>query len=198
MTGRLSATPAAPIDVEDVEPARAGKRIAAYLINVFLTILAYVPLLLVIAWPSANHEQRTQGLEALADSDWSVPGLLTGALVLLAYAILQVRMMSKHGQSIGKKIMHIRLLKTDGTNPGFWGAVMLREVVYNIMLAIAAMITGYAAVLLSGAPAATADVIANMVTLSASLACFIMLFNKQKSRRTLQDYLAGTVVVQLR
>ena len=66
------------------------------------------------------------------------------------------------------------------------------------MITIAAMIIGYVAVLLSGAPAATAEAIANALTLSASLVCFIMLFNKQKSRRTLQDYLAGTVVVQLR
>lgn len=195
MNGHLPADHPAPIDVA---PARAGKRIAAYLINVILTILAYVPLLAAILWPSSNYTERAQGLEALAASDWSVPGLFAGVLVLLAYAIIQVRMMSKHGQSLGKKIMHIRLLKTDGTNPGFWGAVMLREVVYNIMITIAAMIIGYVAVLLSGAPAATADVIANVLTLSASLACFIMLFNKQKSRRTLQDYLAGTVVVQLR
>ena len=69
MTGRLSATPAAPIDVDDVEPARAGKRIAAYLINVFLTILAYVPLLAAILWPSSNYTDRAQGLEALAASD---------------------------------------------------------------------------------------------------------------------------------
>jgi hypothetical protein len=92
----------------------------------------------------------------------------------------------------------MRSIKTEPTMPRQPGAVMLREVVYNIMLAIAAMIIGYAVVLLSGAPAATAEAIANALTLSASLACFIMLFNKQKSRRTLQDYLAGTVVVQLR
>ena len=196
MNGHLPADHPAPIDVA---PARAGKRIAAYLINVILTILAYAPLLIaIIVWPSNSYIERTQGLEALAASDWSVPGLFAGVLVLLAYAIIQVRMMSKHGQSLGKKIMHIRLLKTDGTNPGFWGAVMLREVVYNIMITIAAMIIGYVAVLLSGAPAATAEAIANALTLSASLVCFIMLFNKQKSRRTLQDYLAGTVVVQLR
>ncbi len=196
MNGHLPADHTAPIDVA---PARAGKRIAAYLINVILTLLAYAPLLIaIVVWPSNSYIERTQGLEALAASDWLMPGLLIGFLVLLAYIIIQVRMMSKHGQSIGKKIMHIRLLKTDGTNPGFWGAVMLREVVYNIMLTIAAMIIGYAVVLLSGAPAATADVIANVLTLSASLACFVMLFNKQKSRRTLQDYLAGTVVVQLR
>ena len=146
MNSHLPAGHTTPIDVA---PARAGKRIAAYLINVILTLLAYAPLLIaIVVWPSNSYIERTQGLEALAASDWLMPGLFAGVLILLAYAIVQVRMMSKHGQSIGKKIMHIRLLKTDGTNPRFWGAVMLREVVYNIMIAIAALLIGYAVVLL--------------------------------------------------
>ena len=80
----------------DVAPARAGKRIAAYLINVILTLLAYAPLLIaIVVWPSNSYIERTQGLEALAASDWLMPGLLIGFLVLLAYIIIQVRMMSK-------------------------------------------------------------------------------------------------------
>ena len=101
MNSHLPAGHTTPIDVA---PARAGKRIAAYLINVILTILAYVPLLIaIVVWPSNSYIERTQGLEALAASDWLMPGLLIGFLVLLAYIIIQVRMMSKHGQSIGKK-----------------------------------------------------------------------------------------------
>ena len=44
--------------------------------------------------------------------------------------------MSRDGQSLGKKIMGIRVLKSDGSNPGFGGTVLIREVAWSFIVGI--------------------------------------------------------------
>ncbi|UOO76933.1 RDD family protein [Neisseria sp. Dent CA1/247] len=128
-------------EVVDVEIASAGSRIVAYLLNTLLTILVYMPLFFAVLWPLMpllSADMSEQEMEnALATVEWGGIGIAFGLLVLLVYTVVQCWMMSKHGQSIGKRIMKIRLLKTDGTNPGFWYAVMVREVGFNIVLGLA-------------------------------------------------------------
>lgn len=186
-------------DAVEVVPASPGKRIAAYCLNVVLSVLAYVPLIIAVAWPMRGYADRAEGMdvEQLSQTDWSMPWLLGGALVLLAYALLQLRWMSRNGQSVGKKIMNIRVLKTDGNNPGFVGTVLLREVAFNLMAGFGAAVVGYLAVLLAGLSVEAVEPLANVVSLAVMVACVAMLFNKKKDRRTLQDYLANTVVVSL-
>ena len=93
--------------------------------------------------------------------------------------------------------MNIRVLRTNGRNPGFWGTVVMREVVYNLLVGVGTSIIGYLAVLLTGAAAEAVEDIANLLSLLVTLVCVVMLFNLKKDRRTIQDYLANTVVVKL-
>ncbi len=184
----------------DVVLASPGRRMAAYLWNIVLSVLAFVPLMGAVLWPVGGYEARAQGadeMEALMASDWSGPWLIGGAVVVLVYTALQLWWMARDGQSIGKKIMNIRVLRTDGRNPGFWGTVMMREMVYNLLAVVVASIAGYLAVLLSGGAVEMAESIANLVSLAFTLVCVVMLFNETRDRRTLQDYLANTVVVKL-
>ncbi|MDO5638344.1 MAG: RDD family protein [Neisseria sp.] len=188
-------------EVVDVEPASPWRRIGAYLWNVILSTLACLPLVgAVVSSLPGDYGARAQGMEdveALAATDWSMPWLIGGALVILAYTALQLWWMARDGQSVGKKIMRIRVLRTDGRNPGFWGTVIMREMVYNILVMVVATVAGFLAILLTGSPEDAADNIANLVSMLFTLACLVMLFNRNKDRRTLQDYLANTVVVQL-
>ncbi|MDO1509740.1 MULTISPECIES: RDD family protein [unclassified Neisseria] len=190
-----------PPEEVEVEIASAGRRIGAYLLNCLFSILAYLPFIgsifLAVSDGYVARAGGTENLENLAVENINWMWMLGGLLVLLVYVVIQAWYMSRDGQSLGKKILNIRLLKTDGSNPGFWGAVLLREVAFNIMLTIGALIAGYLLALLFGSGGEIADVIANTISLIVWLVCFVMLFNRSKDRRTLQDYLADTVVVRL-
>ncbi|MFV2029150.1 RDD family protein [Neisseria sp. S1] len=181
-------------DEVEVVIASPGSRIAAYLLNLLFSIVAYLPLLFFVLWPlMTNDWNATENV----DINWLSPGVLGGFAILLIYGVWQLWMMSKHGQSLGKRVMNIRVLKKDGSNPGFIGTVLMREVVYNLLLAVVALVLAFLIVLVLGADMGEAESVGNLISFAASVACFVMLFNKDKDRRTLQDYVAGTVVVQL-
>lgn len=188
-------------EVVDVEIASAGSRIVAYLLNTLLTILVYMPLFFAVLWPLMpllSADMSEQEMEnALATVEWGGIGIAFGLLVLLVYTVVQCWMMSKHGQSIGKRIMKIRLLKTDGTNPGFWYAVMVREVGFNIVLGLASTVAAYLLAFVAGRDSLVADYIANSLSFIVWLVCLAMMFEPKKNRRTLQDYFANTVVVRV-
>ena len=94
--------------------------------------------------------------------------------------------MSRDGQSLGKN-MGIRVLKSDGSNPGFGGTVLIREVAWSFIVGIIVI-----AVML-----AVNETGGDLVSLLMAFINFIMLFSVKRDRRTLYDMLADTVVVQL-
>ena len=110
-----------------------------------------------------------------------------GLAGILAYTVIQIYYMSRDGQSLGKKIMRIRVLKTDGRNPGFVGTVLVREIAWSVLVAIIAAVIGLA----------VGDNGENAINLLAFLANFVLLFMVKRDRRTLYDILADTVVVKL-
>lgn len=183
----------------EVTIASAGRRMGAYVLNIIFSGLAYATLLFAAIWPLRNYSNRAKGsdMAELATTDWSMPWLFAGLAIFLIYGIWQLVCMSKNGQSLGKKILGIRVLKMDGSNPGFWGTVLLREVLYNIIVAITAVALGFVLIFILGLPSSSLETIVNLSSFLATLICVVMLFNRKKSRRTLQDYLADTVVVQL-
>lgn len=188
-------------EVIDVEIATPKSRIVAYLLNTLFTVLAFVPIFLafIMLSVSANTEMTAEENFAylVGTTDWGNIWIGAGLLILLGYTVVQCWMLSRHGQSIGKKIMKIRLLKNDGTNPGFWYAVMVREVGFNVVLTLAVMVVAYLLVFMAGKDGFTADYIANSLSTVVWLVCLSMLFNPAKNRRTLQDYFANTVVVRV-
>lgn len=188
-------------EVIDVEVATPKSRIVAYLLNTLFTVLAFVPIFLafIMLSVSANAEMTAEENFAylVGTTDWGNIWIGAGLLILLGYTVVQCWMLSRHGQSIGKKIMKIRLLKNDGTNPGFWYAVMVREVGFNVVLTLAVMVVAYLLVFMAGKDGFTADYIANSLSTVVWLVCLSMLFNPAKNRRTLQDYFANTVVVRV-
>nr|WP_051940519.1 RDD family protein [Stenoxybacter acetivorans] len=105
--------------------------------------------------------------------------------------------MSKYGQSIGKRIVGIKVIKSNGKNPGFVGNVLLRECVFYLIIGFVVSII--ATVFFNGAD--TDTIVANLRTMiwlvyMPWLICFGMLYQTKIWRRTLQDYLAGTLVVK--
>lgn len=169
--------------------ASAWKRIFAVLINNIVSGLFFLPVIVYLITdvsPQANGVDEI--LERAIDSPNFYLLLLAGLAAYAAFAVWQVVMLSKRGQTLGKRLLGIRVVKQDGSNPGFFGAFVLREAAYQLLLMVA-----YLLIFLISGMVLGAD---NGIDLSGAdlLVCVVMLF-AAKQRRTLQDLLAGTVVV---
>nr|WP_101125898.1 RDD family protein [Neisseria meningitidis] len=171
----------------EVGIAGAGDRILAALLNQLFTFLVLlVPFAGLIAFAIKN-EGRIGGSEEIFGLLLGMASFWVGLAGILVYTVVQIYYMSRDGQSLGKKIMRIRVLKTDGRNPGFVGTVLVREIAWSVLVAIIAAVIGLA----------VGDNGENAINLLAFLANFVLLFMVKRDRRTLYDILADTVVVKL-
>lgn len=162
----------------EVNLATIGSRIVAYILN--FVIWGVMLFIVGVLWAmSMDHRPSKEEVEVFS-ALWVV-------LVSLIYLIVQCILMSRDGQSIGKKIMGIKVIDKDGETAGFVKNVLLREVLYNFIL----IILGIPFTLMLNN-----DNAANIPSFIAMAICFVMLFI-DPDRRTLQDKLAGTYVVQL-
>ncbi len=182
----------------EVSIAPLGRRFVAYLINGFLTLLLIVPatigaVLRVLKYTGQGEIKELSVLSQYAEMQYLFDITL---IILPIYALLQIWMMSRHGQSIGKRLMNIRVIKTNGTDAGFMGTVLLREVLFNIILGIVGSIVGMLVALLFGNQS-SGEIVSNLVQSALWITCFVMACDTKRDRRTLQDMLANTVVVAL-
>src|SRR5688500_16556596 len=73
--------------------------------------------------------------EAGAEPNFAI--LSIGGIIMLAYVIWQLWMLATKGQTIGKKLMSLRIVKTDtGRNGGFVPNVLLRALVGQGLLGV--------------------------------------------------------------
>ncbi|QMT31907.1 RDD family protein [Alysiella filiformis] len=171
------------------------ERIVAACINGVCSVLALAPL----GWVMYEHifknikitptvllkHLREDTLQIIETSNKGK----VGVAVVAIYLLIQMLMMTQGGQSIGKKIVGIKVMTAKGEDTGFFHAILLRKVVYNLIW-----------ITLIG-------LILNLLHLRDNftswhliwlpyLACLTMLGNEEDNCRTLQDKLAGTVVVK--
>ena len=93
-----------------------------------------------------------------------------GVLGLLAYAVLQWRGVSRSGQSIGKRVMGLRVVRVSGGRASVWTILLLRNGVPMIVSAVPILGPLFA-----------------LANLAAGL---------RSDGRCLHDHIAGTVVVR--
>ncbi|WP_037586493.1 RDD family protein [Stenoxybacter acetivorans] len=190
----------------EVELASAGERIGAYVLNNIINMaVLLIPFAFIVV---GIYKQAAASRGGYADDtpiSFFHGAVLIGVLYI-PYCIWQLVWMSKYGQSIGKRIVGIKVIKSNGENPGFVGTVLLREVVFILIVGFIASIIGFVAGFV-GAVSGVSGVSNNgygfvplMVNVAIGwtpwLICLIMLFQTKTWRRTLQDYLAGTLVVK--
>ncbi len=102
-------------------------------------------------------------------------------LAMLVFTGYQIWLMTRYGQSLGKRLLGIRVIKEDGSNPGFVRYVLLREFAFNLILQFIGLI----------------PLLGPLVVLVVWVACVVMLFLEDRDHRTLQDMLANTLVVKV-
>ncbi len=143
----------------EVRLAERSTRLVAVLLDFLVLIPTVVPISL-----AAAFGQKTQELGAGMAIAAAIGGLL-----MLGLVIYQIYLLATRGQTLGKRWMKIRIVKLDGSNPGFVSAVLLRAFVNGIISAIPYL--GYAYSLVD------------------------ILFVFRDDRRCIHDLIAGTRVV---
>ncbi len=159
--------------------AARGVRLAAALIDGFLSILFAMPGLIMMALHLVSQGGSMPNLEEikLAELGMGFQILLVSMFIL---TVIQTWMLTLRGQTIGKRLMKIRIVRcSDDSHPGFVRTVMLRTWV-------PALIINYVPSVLKSLP--WIGILIYVVDV-----CFIF----RPDRRCLHDHLADTKVVEL-
>jgi uncharacterized RDD family membrane protein YckC len=178
-----------------LRPAGFGRRLGAFLIDL---LVCGVPAAL-LAWlwyrgqdveptPSTNPDSLARGFDSMFDDLEAfftlVGAILLGSVLALAlYGIYSVVLNATTGQTLGKKALGIRVVKSDGRACD-WPAALKRALIFPLGGSLIASLLGFLGVGV-GVPLQFVISFANGVW---------PLFNKH--RESLGDKLAGTRVVQ--
>lgn len=154
------------------EPRLAGRgtRLGAILLDQLFAFILALPGLWMLFQPFIEDIKSGRTVE---------PGQLAGNLgvalpvliiPLLAFVVVQIVLLVKNGQTIGKKLLGIKIVKLDGSNPGFVSVILMRGILPGII---------------GGIP---------MVGPLFSLVNVLLIF--REDRRCIHDLMAGTIVVE--
>lgn len=102
-------------------------------------------------------------------------------LFVIAFGIYQIVIMSRDGQTVGKKALNIRVITEDGDNPGFVKYCLVREFGYSFIFTLIGMVS---------------KTLGDSLGIIATIVCVVMLFLEDRNRQTLQDLLAKTLVIK--
>ena len=186
-------------DGDELELASPAQRIVAWLINRVIEIALLIPIIgvvIALLWQTRGSSDPSLLMTSMMGS----LGLV--GLLYLIYAGVQVYLMSKYGQSIGKRIMKIRVVGEDGDTAGFVRNVLLREVAYGLIcMAIMMGISVVVGLLFGSSDNLMANLAVNgiveFISYIPTIVCLVMIFMESRNRQTLQDLLAKTYVVQI-
>ena len=186
-------------DGDELELASPAQRIVAWLINRVIEIALLIPIIgvvIALLWQTRDSSDPSLLMTSMMGS----LGLV--GLLYLIYAGVQVYLMSKYGQSIGKRIMKIRVVGEDGDTAGFVRNVLLREVAYGLIcMAIMLGISVVVGLLFGSSDNLMANLAVNgmveFISYIPTIVCLVMIFMESRNRQTLQDLLAKTYVVQV-
>ncbi len=130
-SGTQEAPPGDEITLVLAHPLR---RLAAVMLNGFILISCCIPGI-VLAMEGMDHlKDQSSGLEpeeALVQSLNSVTAFGAAAIFipLSVFVIANIVLLVKNGQTLGKKILGIRIANDYGDNPGFWMIAIVRSLV---------------------------------------------------------------------
>lgn len=99
------------------------RRVCASLLDGLFALVAFLPGLLLIVYGIASETYEVTG-----------SGVLVLALAVLVFAVYQCWLLTTQGQTVAKQMLGLRIVRaSDGGNPGFVSAVLLRGFVTRIL-----------------------------------------------------------------
>jgi len=105
------------------ELAERASRLGAVIIDILIVFVAYLPALIV----GFRHFDAQRGLLNFVNNGT----YLTGCL-LLVIAVITCVLVARNGQTIGKRMIGIKVVRSNGEKASFWRIFLLRNVVNGI------------------------------------------------------------------
>jgi uncharacterized RDD family membrane protein YckC len=134
-TAVLGASPLLAAQLQSRPLAGRGARLGAVVLDNVLMGLCAVPAIPPYMALLEATENGGDPSAALSGSGGSL--LAAGLLLMLVFGIVQLVLLSRTGQTVGKRICRVRVARfEDGTNPGFVKAVLLLGFVPGLIGAI--------------------------------------------------------------
>lgn len=114
---------------DTLEKASRGARLAAVLLDGFIVAVPVMLVAILLPMFAAGSGGKTSAIVA------GVVGLVFG-LGFIAFVAFQLVLIYRHGQTLGKKLVGIRIVRTDGSRAGLRRIFLLRALVPGIIGAI--------------------------------------------------------------
>ena len=128
MTNPYAPPRAAVADVvvdASAEPADPGTRLAAAILDgIIMAAMVYLPLIVATSFA----EQDEGGAQAAV-----IVGGIATAVGLIAWCWLTIKYVRRNGQSIAKKMLHIKVVRSDGSPASLGRIFWLRNVVNGVI-----------------------------------------------------------------
>jgi uncharacterized RDD family membrane protein YckC len=174
-----SATPAVPSS----NRAEQGQRLLARIIDWIIEIICVIPGAVILGSEVIKLAMTvSQGKEPDFDQ-LDVPKLILGGSILafmsLSLLVVQVWMLTVRGQTIGKRIVGIKVVKADGSAAGFVNGWLMRELLITAIGMAISMIPIIGPIMLRPA---------------FHIVDWCLIF--RDDQRCLHDQMAGTIVVK--
>jgi uncharacterized RDD family membrane protein YckC len=126
-----------PPHSDDGELASRVERLGAWLLDSLFAMICLTPLLLCIPFAILSAAVNDRDWQHLAATPGMALGLGIAGLALLALSVVQIAMLSTRGQTIGKRIVGIRVVRfADGERAGFTRAWLVRDFARGMLCAI--------------------------------------------------------------
>ncbi len=154
--------------------AGRGERLLAQILDNVIFFAVALPGIIMVALAAVRAGFRPgMNLENLATMAGVGAGILTIGFAALLLGVVQIWMLVTRGQTLGKRIMDVRIVRLDDeSNPGFVHVFLLRAVLIGLLGAI--------------------PMIGWIITLADILSIF------RADRRCLHDLIAGTKVIKVK
>ena len=127
------------VHVEDVAPAGTlqlaslGSRLGASLIDTVILLVAMAPLMFLMYGSWSAMAAAGNGKDA---PDQFVASLVAVVAGIALYAAINWRLLERNGQTVGKRLLDIRIVRSDGSPAGAKRIVLWRYAPYSLIGAI--------------------------------------------------------------
>lgn len=163
------AAPAAQVSEQvDAGMVKAGRaqRLLAVIID---SMVIVIPIIMAIALPAYQDYVKRAGGAPTGNNALPVAVIAILGVLVLAYVVYQLYWLWKNGQTLGKKIMKIKIVRADGSRASFPRLLFVRSLVPGI--------------------------VGNIPLLGPLLTLTDALFIFGEPKRCVHDFLADTIVI---
>jgi uncharacterized RDD family membrane protein YckC len=121
--------------------AERSSRLGAYLLDIVMLCIVYGPAIvgalprlrtIMMAAAQPGGAANVSRMEIYRAYYVGNPYILITAVLFLVWAVVTILLVVRNGQSIGKRIVGIKVVRTNGQKASFWRIFLLRNVVNAI------------------------------------------------------------------